>query len=147
MVFLDRRGNAFDNDEKLLQNISKETKWIKKAEQKHVLLLSLQICNFLPGGIGQMLKMRECRATAVLSNLGRVFESLQLEKQADGKLIVGNATLEEIDASPPIRFGTLISISALTYANRLRLILRYDAKNMTQSNANQLLESYIERVR
>lgn len=141
MVFIDRRRAACSDADKLLQGISRETNWIKRTEQKHVLLLSLQICNFLPGGIGRILRTRECRATAVLSNLGRVFESLQLPKRSDGRLMLGNAVLEEVDASPPIRLGTLISISALTYSNRLRLILRYDAKNMTQDKAGQLLQT------
>ncbi|MDR0392502.1 MAG: hypothetical protein LBH59_11380, partial [Planctomycetaceae bacterium] len=146
MVFLDRWNSAFADTTKLLRGIKRETNWIKRAEQKHVLILSLTICNQLPGGIGRMLRTRECRATAVLSNLGRVFESLPFSRRADGCLEIGNAVLEEVDATPPIRFGTLISISALTYAGKLRLILRYDAKNMNQNYANQLMQTYVNYI-
>ncbi|MDR1923082.1 MAG: condensation domain-containing protein [Planctomycetaceae bacterium] len=146
MVFLDRRrGDCFDAGG-LLRGIARETRWIKRAEQKHVLILSLNICNFLPGGIDRMLRMRECRATAVLSNLGRVFDSLPFAKMPDGRLIVGKATLEEVDATPPIRFGTIISTSALTYAGKLRLIQRYDAKNINQQDAEKLLQTYIKNI-
>ncbi|MDR1479695.1 MAG: hypothetical protein LBJ00_12240 [Planctomycetaceae bacterium] len=146
MVFLDRRGGACSDTAKLLQEIGRETRWIKRAEQKHVLLLSLRICDLF-GGIKRMLRARDCRATVVLSNLGRVFDSLPMSRRLDGCLEVGGAVLEEVDASPPIRFGTLISFSALTYAGKLRLILRYDAKNMTQNQAEQFLQSYTKQIK
>jgi hypothetical protein len=142
MVFLDRlRWNCVDAG-RLLKGVSRETRWIKRAEQKHVLLLSLRICGLMPGGLGLMLRSRECRATVVLSNLGKVFDKVQVPRRFDGCLVFGNAVLEEVNASPPIRFGTLASISALTYAGKLRLILRYDKKNLPKEKATQLLETY-----
>ncbi|MDR3197128.1 MAG: condensation domain-containing protein [Planctomycetaceae bacterium] len=142
MLFLDRKEREFSDPDLLLRNIHQETDWIKRTEQKHVLLLTLKIRDRLPGGIGYELKSPKCRATAVLSNLGRIFESLPFMRRHDGRLFVGNAVLEEVDAAPPIRSGTLISLSALTYADRLRLILRYDAKNMTAEQANDLLQIF-----
>ncbi|MDR1484011.1 MAG: hypothetical protein LBT09_04220 [Planctomycetaceae bacterium] len=146
MVFLDRRSSACADADKLLRGVGRETRWIKRAEQKHVLILSLRICNLLPGGIGRMLRARECRATAVLSNLGRVFDGLTIPRRKDGCLEIGGAVLEEVDATPPIRLGTLVSISALTYAGKLRLILRYDAKNMNQNQANQFMQTYTNHI-
>jgi NRPS condensation-like uncharacterized protein len=142
MLFLDRKERDFSNPDRLLEKIHQETDWIKRTEQKHVLLLSLKIRNRLPGGIKYELMSPKCRATAVLSNLGKIFESLPFMRRHDGRLFVGNAVLEEIDATPPIRSGTLISLSTLTYANRLRLILRYDAKNMTTEQAVDLLQIF-----
>jgi NRPS condensation-like uncharacterized protein len=142
MLFLDRRERDFSDPDELLQKIHRETEWIKRTEQKHVLLLTLKIRDRLPGGIGWELKSQRCRATSVFSNLGRVFESLPFTRRHDGRFFVGNAVLEEVDATPPIRPGTLISFSALTYANRLRLILRYDAKNMTAEQSGNLLQIF-----
>ncbi|MDR0337035.1 MAG: hypothetical protein LBI18_08090 [Planctomycetaceae bacterium] len=142
MLFLDRKERDFTEPTQLLQRIHQETNWIKRTEQKHVLLLSMKIRDRLPGGLNYELKSQKCRATAVLSNLGRIFESLPFMRRHDGRLFIGNAVLEEIDAAPPIRSGTLISLSALTYANQLRLILRYDAKNMTNEQANDFLHIF-----
>ncbi|MDR2116880.1 MAG: condensation domain-containing protein [Planctomycetaceae bacterium] len=142
MLFLDRKEQDFSDPDLLLQKIHQETEWIKRTEQKHVLLLSLKIRNRLPGGINYELRSPKCRATAVLSNLGKIFETLPLMRRHDGRLFVGNAVLEAIDAAPPIRSGTLVSLSALTYAHQLRLILRYDAKNMTAEQANNLLQIF-----
>jgi hypothetical protein len=142
MLFLDRRERDFSDPDELLQKIHQETEWIKRTEQKHFLLLTLSIRDRLPGGISWELKSQKCQATAVLSNLGKVFELLPFMRRHDGRFFVGNAVLEEIDATPPIRPGTLVSFSTLTYANRLRLILRYDAKNMTAEQANDLLQIF-----
>ncbi|MDR2756318.1 MAG: condensation domain-containing protein [Planctomycetaceae bacterium] len=147
MLFLDRKEREFSNPDQLLKKIHWETDWIKRTEQKHVLLLSLKIRDRLLGGIKYELKSPKCRATAVLSNLGRIFESLPFMRRHDGRLFIGNAVLEEIDATPPIRSGTLISLSALTYANQLRLTLRYDAKNMTTEQSNDLLQIFFSFLR
>ncbi|MDR1962356.1 MAG: condensation domain-containing protein [Planctomycetaceae bacterium] len=147
MLFLDRQERDFSDQERLLKKIHQETDWIKRREQKHVLLLTLKICDLLPGGIASRLNSPKCRATSVLSNLGRVFESLPFMRRDDGRLFVGNAVLEEVDATPPIRPGTLISFSTLTYANRLRLILRYDAKNITTQQADDLLNIFFSLLK
>ncbi|MDR3183163.1 MAG: hypothetical protein LBT89_09655, partial [Planctomycetaceae bacterium] len=143
MLFLDRRLRQCADKEQLLKGIKREMNWAKRAEQKHYLLLTFWVRDYLPGGIALMLKPQQCRSTAVLSNLGRVFETLPLPKRDDGKLIVGGAVLEEVDAAPPIRFGTLISFSMLTYADQLRYILRYDSQNMTKAQAENFLQCFL----
>jgi len=76
-------------------------------------LTTIQTRDVLWGGLASSLRSPQCRATVVFSNLGRVFESLPLSRREDGGLKVGEAVLESVDATPPIRFGTLISFSAL----------------------------------
>jgi NRPS condensation-like uncharacterized protein len=147
MIFLDRRDKDFSDADKLLQGIQREMDWVKRRGQKHVMLLTLHIRDCLPGGIAMALRKNICRSTAVLSNLGRVLESLPIPRRSDDRLIVGDAVLETVDASPPIRPGTLISFSALTYAKRLRLILRYDAENMTAEQADDFLQRFAERLK
>jgi len=61
----------------------------------------------------------------------------------DGRLKVGEAVLESADAAPPIRFGTLISFSILTYASRIRFILRYDPLNLNEEHANDFLQRFV----
>ncbi|MDR0870178.1 MAG: condensation domain-containing protein [Planctomycetaceae bacterium] len=147
MVFLDRRPRSGLNKEKLLRSVHREMEWIKRTEQKHVLLFGLRLCRMFPGGIAWAVKRKRCRATAVLSNLGRIFKDVPLPRNEEGKIKAGAAILESIDASPPIRHGTQISFSALTYADRLRLILRYDAKMMTAQQADDLLKMFIQKIK
>ncbi|GHT14985.1 hypothetical protein FACS1894170_12400 [Planctomycetales bacterium] len=146
MLFIDRRLRQCGDRQRLIKNVHREMVWAKRAEQKHYLLLSLRIRDFLPGGIPAILKSLNCRSTIVLSNLGRVFETLPLSRRADGKIIVGDAVLESVDAAPPIRRGTLISFSVLTYSGSLRFILRYDSQNMTKNEAETFLEYFVKEL-
>ncbi|GHT44439.1 hypothetical protein FACS189454_01810 [Planctomycetales bacterium] len=142
MLFLDRRHQQCGQETPLLQSVSREMNWAKRTEQKHYLISGLWIRDCLPGGIAPMMRTNQCRSTVVLSNLGRVFEDLRLPSREDGKLIVGGAVLEEVNAAPPIRPGTFISMSVLTYANRLRLILRYDSQTMSGEQADDFLKRF-----
>ena len=148
MLFLDRhlkqcRGNA----EEMLRGVHREMEWIKRTEQKHYFLTTIQTRDVLWGGLASSLRSPQCRATVVFSNLGRVFESLPLSHQEDVGLKVGEAILESVDATPPIRFGTLISFSVLTYRGKIRLVLRYDSQNMTTEQAEDFLQRFIVTIR
>ena len=148
MLFLDRRLNqCLESAEVLLQGVQREMDWIKRTEQKHYLLTSLQSRDALWGGIASMLQSPHCRSTIAFSNLGRIFESLPMPRLEDGHLQIGDAVLESVDATPPIRPGTLISFSVLTYAGRIRFILRYDPLNMTAEQANDFLHRFTERIK
>jgi len=147
MLFLDRRWTQCQgNSEELLRGIHHEMEWIKRTEQKHYLSLSLRVRDLLWGGIAASLRSPKCRSTIAFSNLGRVLESLSLPRREDGRLKVGESVLESVDATPPIRPGTLISFSILTYAGRLRFILRYDALNMTSEHANDFLQRFVKAI-
>jgi hypothetical protein len=149
MLFLDRRyRQCLDgNSEKLLQGIRREMGWIRRTEQKHCLLTTLLARNRLPGGLAMALRYPQCRSTVVLSNLGRILESLPLPRREDGCVKVGEAVLEDVDANPPIRPETLISFSVLMYAGRLRLVLRHDSQNMTEEQANDFLQRFMTAIR
>ena len=148
MLFLDRRlRQCQGNPAELLQGVHREMEWIKRTEQKHYLLTSLQVRDVLWGGIASTLRSSRCRSTIAFSNLGRVWESLPLPHREDKRLTVGEAVLESVDATPPIRFGTLISFSVLTYAGRIRFILRYDPLNMTAEQANDFLRRFTAAIR
>ncbi|MBQ4143821.1 MAG: hypothetical protein IJD43_10140 [Thermoguttaceae bacterium] len=53
---------------------------------------------------------------------------------------------DSIDAAPPIRFKTLISFSALTYAQALRLCLRYDDRFMKPKDADGFQRIFHEKL-
>ncbi|MDR0520508.1 MAG: hypothetical protein LBH00_01505 [Planctomycetaceae bacterium] len=140
MLFLDRRyRQCLEDKEKVLRGVRREMEWIKRTEQKHYLLTTMQMRDRLPGGLAMSLRYPQCRSTVVLSNLGQVLGGLPLPRREDGKLRIGESVLEEIDANPPIRYGTLFSFSVLTYAGRLRFVLRYDSQNVTAEQANDFL--------
>ncbi len=146
MVFLDRRPGQCEDADALLQGIHRETQWIKRTCQKYVLHLFLWVGRWLPGGLAWHLKQGKCQATCVLSNLGKVLETVPLPRDETGRIRVPGAVLEEVDAAPPIRKKTLVSLSALTYGNQIRLIMRYDHKNMTPEQADDFLRALYDEL-
>jgi len=142
IVFMDRcLEQCCGNVEELLQGIHREMNWIKRTEQKHYFLFLLKIRDYFGKGIYTYLHFRKCRYTVLFSNLGRVLEALPLPRREDGRLMVGDAVLESIDATPPIRLGSMISLLVLTYADRLRFFLRYDPLNLSIEEAKEFLQN------
>ncbi len=119
--------------------------WVKRHDQKFVFLLTAYALEKL-GVFSLFLKSRKCRATGVLSNLGRVLELAPVPRSEDGTIQLGDSRLLYVDAAPPIRFKTLISFSALTYASALRLCLRYDSHFLTPKDAEQFLKIFHEKL-
>ena len=146
-VFLDRKKRDMAGDpQKLLEGIHREMEWVKRHDQKYVFILVLQIARKLGGVLSLSLKSRSCRSTGVLSNLGRVMEQAPVPRNEDGTIQLGSSRLEFIDAAPPIRSQTMISFSALTYANALRLCLRYDQNFLTPADAESFLAAFYRNL-
>ncbi|MCL2743127.1 MAG: hypothetical protein FWE67_04680 [Planctomycetaceae bacterium] len=146
MIFFDRRHRHCGKPKWLLRSLRREMNWVKRSGQRHIFLLGIWEMEYLFGGLRRFLKRKCCRATAVLSNLGRVWEKLPLPKTKDGKLRVGDAVLHTVDASPPIRFGTLVSFSILTYSGRLRFTMRYDSQKLTAVEAESFLQLFCNEI-
>ncbi|MBR0237487.1 MAG: hypothetical protein IJQ39_05310 [Thermoguttaceae bacterium] len=146
-VFLDRKKREMAGDpQTLLEGIHREMEWVKRHDQKYVFILILQIGRKLGNILSLSLKSRRCRSTGVLSNLGRVMELSPVPRNEDGTIQLGSSRLEFIDAAPPIRSQTMISFSALTYANALRLCLRYDQNFLTPSDAESFLAVFYRNL-
>ncbi|MDO4630049.1 MAG: hypothetical protein Q4C70_12785, partial [Planctomycetia bacterium] len=141
-VFLDRTRKQIAGDSgKLLSGIHREMERIKRHDQKYVFTLTLSILAKF-GVLNFFLRSKKCRSTGVLSNLGRVLELAPVPRNEDGTIQLGDCRLLFVDAAPPIRFKTLISFSALTYAGALRLCLRYDSHFLTPQDAEHFLSIF-----
>ncbi|MBP3693955.1 MAG: hypothetical protein J6J31_05920 [Thermoguttaceae bacterium] len=146
-IFLDRSKHQISGDpQKLLDSIHREMVWAKTHDQKFVFMLIMYLLQKIPGVLPFFLRSSKCRATGVLSNLGRVMELAPVPRDPDGRIRLGECVLESIDAAPPIRFKTLISFSALTYAGTLRLCLRYDDRFMKPKDADDFLRIFHEKL-
>lgn len=88
------------------------------------------------------LKMAACRTSAVLSNLGRILDASPVPRDSEGRLLLGTVRLDGIDATSPIRYKTSLAIVALTYAGRLSLTARYDARLIPDEEARAFMEIY-----
>src|SRR5262249_25534471 len=102
----------------------------------------------IPGGMKLMLSPRRCFATAVLTNVGDMTHRFGLAfPVVDGKLQIGNLTLEGITGSPPLRPLTHVGVGLFTYADRLVVTLLCDRHHFTREQARKFLELYVSHLR
>jgi NRPS condensation-like uncharacterized protein len=145
MVFLDRLARHMDDSERLLDSIHQEMSLIKRLQLGVTFVLSLQTCQSLPGGLNEMVRSDRCAATAVLTNLGVVFDRYPVP-QKDGRFVVGDAVLESMDALAPLRPLTCAAIAVVVYAGELHITLHYDSRVLTATDARELIDDFTARV-
>lgn len=144
MVFVDRRADALSDSEAALEGIHRQMQQIKDLELGLTFPLSLKLSRWLPGGKKRLRRMSSdtrCRCTAVLSNLMRPLNDVALPRR-NGKIIVGDCVLDEIEFLPPVRQGTQASFGVATYADRLNVAMHYDSRCMTSDEAQELLNGF-----
>ena len=130
MVFLDRRPADMADPGRLLQGIHAEMGQIKRFGLGLTFVLSLWAVRRLPGGVPRMARKAQCAATSLLSNLGPVLADVKLPRQG-GRIVLGGAVLESIDAVGPLRPQTYTAFSVLSYAGQLGITLHYDPRAFT----------------
>jgi hypothetical protein len=91
------------------------------------------------------LETDRCVTTAVVSNLGRIFEDTPLDRR-DGKLLAGGLVVEAVDAAPPVRRGSGIASMLSTYGGRLSVTLQYDRRAYSADVARELLGCIAARI-
>jgi hypothetical protein len=102
----------------------------------------------VPGGMSLMVKRRRSFATAVLTNLGDITNRFALTfPRRDGKIVVGNLTLESITGMPPLRPLTHVGVGVCVYAERLIVNLLCDRHSFTREQTRRFLQTYLARIR
>ncbi len=145
LVFLDRGHTDIKAPDLLLRSIHEEMQLIKENQLQYTFLLSLAIARRLPGGLPRFLAKDTCRATSCFSNIGAVFAMTPLPRH-DGKLVVGGLRLESVDFVIPLRQRMHAAFCAHIYGGRLRILMNYDPRHITQEDARDLLEGFRRRV-
>ena len=59
-------------------------------------------------------------------------------------MVLGDATLERVEAEAPIRYKTALSVVGLTYAGELNLCVHYDSRLITNDQAREFARIYRE---
>jgi hypothetical protein len=146
MVFLDRRGGDMEDPQRLLDSVHQRMSLVKRLQLGLTFVLSLGVCQWLPGGLGRRTRMGLCMATAVLTNLGTVAGHCPLAHE-DDQLVVGEAVLRSVDGLAPLRPLTCVAVALLLYAGRLHITLHYDSRVLAATNACRLIDDFTARVR
>ena len=146
MTFVDFSRSDRRDPRRLLQATRRKMNVVKKRDQKYFLDLVLKTGNFVGRLLGSdlslFLRSNQCRATATFSNIGRTFTDVPLERDADGRVRVGDLTLDAIENAPPIRRRSPISVAALTYGERRTYGFRFDPRYFTDAEAQAFLDRF-----
>lgn len=146
LVFLDRKPHEFAAPQTLLESIQYEMQLIKRLQLGFTLIGSLIVARRLPGGVQRVMPGDKCLSTCVFSNLGVIMTETPLPRR-DGKLLLGDVTLEGLDFVTPLRPHTAIAFCPYTYAGRLSVMMHHDPRSLTEAQADDLLENYLEQIR
>ncbi|MGO9111616.1 MAG: WS/DGAT domain-containing protein [Thermoguttaceae bacterium] len=146
MIFLDRNPAQIADPNGLLQSIHEEMDLIRRHQLGLIFVLSLWVLRALPGGLASRVSHGRCEATCVLSNLGRAMADSPLPRR-DGKVLVANLVLDEINFFAPVRNGTAVTVALVFYAGELHICMQYDSRRITQAQADDLMATYLRKIR
>lgn len=145
-VFLDRRRRDCEDPEGLLRSIHEQMNNILARQLGYTFVFFSRLLNFIPGELRRRARNRRSGISCVFTNIGKYFVHSPL-RQRGGRLTAGNVTLEGMDSVAPNRPCTCASFAAGIYAGRLTITLHYDPRPLTGPQAEDLLKSFLQRLR
>ena len=146
MVFLDRKPQNIRQTPSFYQGICREMQHIKRYDLGWAFIHGLTLYRRIFGSFRKMVQQNRCWTTATVSNLGRLFADIPLPKQEGRIQIDKSLELIGIETAPPIRAGTTLGISMLTYADGMTVNLHYDSNVLTRSEAQSILDDVVPTV-
>jgi hypothetical protein len=144
MVFLDRRPAEIDAAV-LEASLHAEMQLIKRLGLGMTFLFTLAAARLLPGGIPRLVGDRSTAATALFTNLGRIF--LRAADRRTGLVRVGRHALVAVEPLAPLRRGTALAMAAVEYGGHLRFTLRTDPAALDAAATEALAAAFARHLR
>lgn len=141
--FVTRRSQDCNRSTATLEGIRDEMRFIREHNASLYFIRGLEFCQRYLGGIRSLAKPNHCFATAMVSNLGNPAQSFfsQLPSQ-QGKIRVGQLSLEKVVAYPPLRKNTRIGMVVNTYGNQLTIGLHCDPRSLSAADGQKFAELF-----
>lgn len=146
LVIIDRRRKSLANRERLLRRAREDMGFVRRFRLGYVFLVMLALCRLIPGGIRRYARRSGCRTTFLFTNLGQVMSNSSLYGR-NGKVTVPGAILEDISLAAPVSPGTCAGLSVIVYANGLAADLSYDSRVLSEAQANDLVQAFVDQIR
>jgi hypothetical protein len=144
MVFIDRRPARYTRVWSLLDSIRLDTWFIKRFRLARVFIWLMTLLRACGLGLSRWIEGDRCMATTVLSNLGVRLDDLPLPYYKE-RILAGDALLDRIEFTPPVRPQTHASLGVVTYGGELSISLHHD-QSMTSQAAADFLAAFAARV-
>jgi hypothetical protein len=146
LIFLDRTESSISDSPSFLRGLSREILCKRRLRSDEAFLFLLEVARLLPGGVRKHVQANKCLSSLVVSNLGRVLRSCPLPRNS-GRIVVGNAILENISACGPLRPFQSAGFVFIQYANRINVTLSFDPRLVSTECASRILESFVTMAR
>ena len=132
----------------LLNSIKVESQFYKRWRFGASVIDSLKVLRCFPGSLRMVLAVKQSFSSAILSCIGdpSLAIAANFPVNENGDPILGNLVFNDLNTAPPIRPLTHAAFTAWHFANKLRLGLRADSTIFTQESAQELLDSFADRV-
>jgi|688.fasta_scaffold36348_1 hypothetical protein len=144
MVFLDR-ARAEIAAPTLAASLHDEMQLIKRLGLGMTFLFTLAAARCLPGGIAGLVADRSTAATALFTNLGRIFS--RSTEHRGGCVRAGPCRLVAVEPLAPLRRGTALAMAAVEYAGTLVFTLRTDPHALDAATTTALRDAFTRRLR
>lgn len=147
-VAFQRSVAEISQPETLLKSIKVESQFYKRWRFGAAVIDGLKVLRCVPGSLRLVLGAKQSFSSAILSCIGdpslAIAANFPVDKSGDP--IFGNLVFNDMNTAPPIRPLTHAAFTAWHFANKLRLGLRADTTIFTQESAQELLDSFADRV-
>ena len=137
-----------NDPQELLLSIKEESQFYKRWRFGAAFLGGLRVVQQVPGFIRWICSRNRSVASAVLSCIGDPSMAIAANYPVDqnGDPVMGNLVMTDLNTAPPIRPLTHASFTTWHFSNKLRLGVRCDSTVFTQESAQELLDSFADRV-
>ena len=152
MVFLDRGAEQIAAAESLPSSLHAEMQLIKRLGLGMTFLFTLAAAR-CGAGIASLVGNRSTAATALFTNLGRIFRrhERRTDRRAAGRrsahVQVGSVRLKSVEGLAPLRRGTTIAATAAEYVGTLCFTLRHDPTAVTAALARRISDDFAAHLR
>ncbi len=144
-VFLERHPGQLNDPELLLRSLHAQMQKVKRYQLGFLFIAAHALLSRLPRLRKRVICQGKCISSCVFSNIGVVFQHSPLPQQ-DGKLVIGDTTLDSIDFVAPLRPLTAAAFCVCTYAGRLSVNLHFDPRAISKLQAKDLLQTLSGKV-
>jgi hypothetical protein len=146
-AFLKRLLSEVPSESELLSGLQAETKFIRELRLSLYFVGGLGTAFGLPGVVPKMLSSKYCMASAYLTNIGDWSRFILPDaKRQQGKLQIGNLILDDLAAIPPLRSNTRIGISVSSYAQQMKLGMKFDPHLFTAEDRQQFKQLLLQKL-
>jgi hypothetical protein len=146
LLLLNRAANQLTDPVRLLGDLQTQIEQTLRLRKFLAFIPALKLLGMIPGRLAALMQRTQCRASAVMSNLGVLGTRSRLLGR-DRRLISGDVILESVEVVLPRRPLTHAVFAALSYAGKLSLTLSYEPRWIDAAGGRELLESFVQQLK